>query len=683
MISVADLPEIDEPQPVAQVAEDLKTLGKNALTIVINSDAVWQRMREYYHDKNQDKVYEGLRKPRAIAEALNEKCTQIHGVLKSYAERLEDLQRRKEKLKAEIEAAIAELRKAEDLEKYIERPDPDNPDETIREENEERQRAIDKAEETLSRLAGEVETLRNDVMREDRSTASTIRAYSSGSHMLEQASDSLTPLNLLTGLADSLGPLIRQALLFNPNPAVSIPAWLKWGDDFLFDSAELAFGLKETNGGDLARVLTEAINEHRTHRTNSSITRHTLAWAEGKATDFQYNPGYEIGYGAGEVSTFLIPGGVGAAAKGLKGMAVFEKAAVSASRRAVRHASAETVVSGYGGAISEGMAPEHAPAPISVSAVEFYDGQGRQELINAANTNGDVERANELARMSVDEITLEYGAMKFDGGGDPRSAYSSATGYSNPFGELPKELWTGDVAHNVNTGAYAGETDFPQELPDRIDRARGEAPEPKTTVTDYVNDGVREVRVEVGQNTTIYRYTPYYVETESQLNEKFTAVDRKDGPAARSRMHDLGRVDGDQAGHLQAHMFSPNTGTGNYLPQNGDLNMGAYKNMEEIQMKAIQGNDSTVSNTTSAYLTPSGRPSEYDVDFDVFDRDTGKQWLEGDFDFKNEAGQKFYPDPAKYSQPSEQPNLTAKNMGNVKSEGMANGPIRISNPQMP
>lgn len=675
MVSVSDLPDIDDPGSVRAVGEDIKDIGHSTLAIVINAEDSWTAIKDAYHDPQEHTVHNGMDKPRIAAEELKEESDSLGDVLQNYASELEDFHRRKDQLAGEIEAALAELDAAKAMPETVTEDDPANPDETREVPNKEREQAISAAEEKLARLAVEVANLKRDVENADSNTASAFVRGSIGQHSLLKFSEGLLNGRFAQGVVDGLLPLL--GLLAMGSLSAFPPLALARNTSMAFSQALTLREFFKSGGLENSlRSFTELTADYAASpRGHSSIERHGKAWLQGEIIEVMNDPAYSLG----NATTYLLPGWAGVLGKTAKGANATGKVLERGARSASRGTAAGAAGAGVHGALSDKQRSAHGGlTEENVSATEFFDGQGRQELIDQAHAQGDSERAAYLAGLNPDQIGDEYRAMAY-GGGDT-DVYR---GFNNPFAISPHEEWNGVVDYQVNTGEYTGETDFPEELPDRVERARGEAPDPKTTVVDYVNDGVREVRVEIGQNTTIYRIKSHYIEVESQVGEKFTKVPRDDQNAAKAHMSNVGKTPGDHAGHLQAHMFGPNSGIGNFRPQDGNLNSGAYKNGEELVMKGVEGHDSVGYTETDVYLTPTGRPSEYDFDIELRDRASDASWLDADLDFKNNANQEFYPDPKKYSEEWDQPDLTAGNFGNVKQEGMENGPVKVSNPPRP
>lgn len=675
MVSVSDLPDIDDPSSVRAVGEDIKNVGHSTLAIVINAEDSWAQIRGSYHDPQEHKVYDGMNTPRVAAESLKEKSETLGDTLQDYADELEDFHRRKDQLASEIEAALAELDAAKAMPETVTEDDPANPGETREVPNKERESAIDAAESKLAKLEVDVAMLRMDVENADSNTASAFAHGSIGVHSVLNFNDGLLNGRFALGVLDGIRPLLGLVAMGSLS---SLPPLALIRNTSMAFSQALTLREFFKSGGleNSLRSFTELTADYAASPPgHSSIERHGKAWLKGEFIEVMNDPAYSLG----NASTYLLPGWAGVLGKTAKGANATGKVLKRGARSASRRTAAGAAGAGVHGALSDKQRSAHGGlTEENISATEFFDGQGRQELIDQAHAQGDSERAAYLAGLNPDQIGDEYRAMAY-GGGDT-DVYR---GFSNPFAFSPYQEWNGVVDYQVNTGEYTGETSFPEELPDRVERARGEAPDPKTTVVDYVNDDVREVRVEIGQNTTIYRVRSHYIEVESQVSEKFTKVERLDQRAGRKHIANFGKTPGDDAGHLQPHALSPNSGPGNFRPQNGDLNRGPYRNGEETVMKGVEDHDSVGYTETDVYLTPTGRPSEYDFDIELRDRSSDASWLEADLDFKNNGNQEFYPDPKKYSEEWDQPDLTARNLGNVKQEGMENGPVKVSNPPRP
>lgn len=190
---------------------------------------------------------------------------------------------------------------------------------------------------------------------------------------------------------------------------------------------------------------------------------------------------------------------------------------------------------------------------------------------------------------------------------------------------------------------------------------------------DYVNENVREVTIEIGQNKIVHRQYADYVETEAFIAEKFTTVTRTDNTTAREMLEKVNMLTNDEAGHLVAHMFSPNVGIDNYLSQYTDVNKKTIYAIETAQMDAIVKHDSFTHFTTRATLDSTGRPINYQAVADIFDRETGKHWLRFDGTMPNGEHRIFDRNPAKSEALPNSLDTTAKKLGGLKADALQRG----------
>jgi len=86
--------------------------------------------------------------------------------------------------------------------------------------------------------------------------------------------------------------------------------------------------------------------------------------------------------------------------------------------------------------------------------------------------------------------------------------------------------------------------------------------------------------------------------------------------AAQGRLE--GKQTGDQAGHLIAYRFMGGQGDVNLVPQNGNLNQGAYKRLENEVAAFVDAGASVDMRVSLSNLDATGRPGSIQVSFDVF-----------------------------------------------------------------
>lgn len=318
------------------------------------------------------------------------------------------------------------------------------------------------------------------------------------------------------------------------------------------------------------------------------------------------------------------------------------------------------------------------PSP-SMPANEFYASRARASMIEDATLHGDYDRVEYLQKLDDSAIKAEHQQFSFDKYVERHTVDGSEFEFKNNLERDPLKQWRdANLTHEINEGGYKPKSNelLPEGgLPEKIDRPRGYAPDPKVHVADYVNENLREVTVEVGQNKVVHRIYPDYMETEAIVLEKFTAVKRLDGPAAREWIKEIGKLTNDEAGHMMAHMYAPNSGIGNYLPQFTDVNKKTIYGIETSQMDAIMKEDTFTHFSTRATLDPTGRPESYHAIADFYDRETGNQWLRIDGAMPNGEHPIFDRNPAKSELPMKHIDLRDKNLSEVKRNALDSGSV--------
>ena len=76
-----------------------------------------------------------------------------------------------------------------------------------------------------------------------------------------------------------------------------------------------------------------------------------------------------------------------------------------------------------------------------------------------------------------------------------------------------------------------------------------------------------------------------------------------------------GKIAGDHAGHLVGHRFLGDQGDINLVAQNGNLNLGAYKTIENEVAAFIDAGAEVDFNVNVRGRDANGRPTAFDVEF--------------------------------------------------------------------
>lgn len=333
----------------------------------------------------------------------------------------------------------------------------------------------------------------------------------------------------------------------------------------------------------------------------------------------------------------------------------------------------------------------------SVSADEFYEKSARETLIEDARAKGDLDRVAELEKLDIDDVRAEYHQLKFDEYVERQTISGEEFDFENNLKHRPEDRWRGsNIEYSINEGAYVKDNSrlLPETMPDKIDWKKGEAPEPQIRVVDYVNENMREVTVQIGRNKVVYRQYPDYIESEAVLFDKFASVKRVDGDQANQALLDAGsfqmdpddptkklmRTDVtnmpvDEKGHTLAQMFAPNLGPDNYLAQHYLVNHETIYNMEMIQGDAIKNENSFTHFSTRVTLGSNGRPTAYHAIADIYDRETGKQWMRIDGSVHNDEHDFFHRDPKKSKVDTYGRDFSAKALSEVKAKALDSGSV--------
>ncbi|WP_157889839.1 DNA/RNA non-specific endonuclease [Tritonibacter mobilis] len=159
-------------------------------------------------------------------------------------------------------------------------------------------------------------------------------------------------------------------------------------------------------------------------------------------------------------------------------------------------------------------------------------------------------------------------------------------------------------------------------------------PDPKVTALDK-----GQTRHQRGTNEQIISHDPATgrpTGSSGTIRQDFGSTKRGDNATAIGKLGN----DGDQGGHLAAHRFFGDTPDEGIAPQAGNLNMGAWKTMEnEWADWTKMGYE--VDFKVDPYPPGAVRPDEFDVRYVVRDPKTGKIMYEVEREFDNEAGQSF------------------------------------------
>ncbi|NVK13221.1 MAG: DNA/RNA non-specific endonuclease [Rhodobacteraceae bacterium] len=159
-------------------------------------------------------------------------------------------------------------------------------------------------------------------------------------------------------------------------------------------------------------------------------------------------------------------------------------------------------------------------------------------------------------------------------------------------------------------------------------------PDPKVTAL-----GNGQTRHQRGTNEQVISYDPETARPTGSvgtIRQDFGSTKRGDNATAVGKLGDKG----DQGGHLAAHRFFGDTPDKGIAPQAGNLNMGAWKTMEnEWADWTRMGYE--VDFKVDPYPPGAVRPDEFDVQYVVRDPATGRKVYVGKKDFENAPGQKF------------------------------------------
>ncbi|MDU4924108.1 hypothetical protein [Dermabacter sp.] len=312
MISVADLPDIDNPESVRQLGSDIKFIGSRAADLMGSAVEIWSGLHITYSAPEASKLHRAMQQPSEIASELQKSTSEAQKNLDDYADKLHGFEKRKESLKGEILAALADLSYAQSLPETVTKTDADG--ETQEEPNAEREAKIAEAERELDRLAREVERLRDDLKTADSDLASRFFSAAQGD------------LNFATALLALASPEAREAF------ARGVVDWTKdlLGLMQIFNGPFSGLGLPgiALNVGlnawknqdqirDANRSLHDYINaspEKQKYMREQQL-RSAMAWGRSKYIDFLYDPGHSLGYLAPDVLLSVATGGSGGAAR--------------------------------------------------------------------------------------------------------------------------------------------------------------------------------------------------------------------------------------------------------------------------------------------------------------------------------------------------------------------------------
>ncbi|QEU10945.1 hypothetical protein [Dermabacter vaginalis] len=312
MISVADLPDIDSPETVRQLGADIKWIGSRSADLMGSATEIWSGLRNTYSAPEASKLHAAMRQPDEIASELQKSTSEAQKNLDDYADKLHDFEKRKESLKGEILAALADLSYAQSLPETVTKTDADG--ETHEEPNAEREAKIAEAEQELDRLAREVERLRDDLKAADSDLASRFFSAAQGN------------LNFATVLLALASPEAREAF------ARGVVDWTKdlLGLIQIFNGPFSGLGLPgiALNVGlnawknqdqilDANRSLQDYLSaspEKQKYMREQQL-RNAMAWGRSKYIDFLYDPGHSLGYLAPDVLLSAVTGGSSGAAR--------------------------------------------------------------------------------------------------------------------------------------------------------------------------------------------------------------------------------------------------------------------------------------------------------------------------------------------------------------------------------
>ena len=129
------------------------------------------------------------------------------------------------------------------------------------------------------------------------------------------------------------------------------------------------------------------------------------------------------------------------------------------------------------------------------------------------------------------------------------------------------------------------------------------------------------------------------IEVTATLNQYQVGAGRSAAELAAQAQARAQGLDGDDAGHAIGHRFLQDQGLQNLIPQNANLNRGAYKTLEnELADWIAAGGQVEIRVRPDDYVD--GRPGVFEVRYDVFDAN-GNRVHNRDVEFDNGVGQTF------------------------------------------
>lgn len=152
---------------------------------------------------------------------------------------------------------------------------------------------------------------------------------------------------------------------------------------------------------------------------------------------------------------------------------------------------------------------------------------------------------------------------------------------------------------------------------------------------DRYDNGVVTTR---GGNTKATHFDPV---NGRPISERGTITELPDGSRRGDNATDIGRRGnpGDQGGHLGAHRFFGDSPDEGIVPQNANLNMSAWKKMENEWADWVK-NGRTVDYEINIKPPGAERPDSFDVKYWVIDPVTGQTRMKTR-SFDNAPGQVF------------------------------------------
>ncbi|WP_065247049.1 hypothetical protein [Dermabacter vaginalis] len=607
MVSVADLPDLDNPTEVDSLADALDNIAQDTKSIVGEAGMVWATMDPVWMSPESSLVQVAMVNPIQIAEEIYDRNTQRAADLRAYADELEKLTDEKSKLEAQIESAIAALEAAEQLPDTVPEENPSGEGEPQQVPNPEKERQLAAAHQAIAAAELAVSLFLMRVQTADRALAAKFTAASFGPHTVSSAFGKYVNGSFFDGLSDAVFGILKLQWRNRKLKLIDALKYSKNGTEFFFRAAAIPLeelivrpyqnqkrfffgGGINALGRGVWRNYLDFINPD--PEVQPSVVRHTAAWLTGGAVTIAHDPARTVGElaptaftGGGKV---VIEKGGKLAYKNFKvGSDGFSDSTKRVGKKLGTDVPQEALDQGLIGAYNEAVADwreENPRTPIAPPEDPNVTTPGSDQTADGVSSTGVTSGTSHSAPGSSPIIgppspkpSLKvYNVPPAPPAVQPQAALPQTGGYTQPI-ESPAEIAEVSAEPTV-PDATTNPANLPILTPETMDTSQESAQPTPAPVSD-TSSNLETARPVSGPEDTVLENLHHL---ENRAADRFSIAAGVDKAAISETLHQGWNVSSDKVSDLLEHAIEANPELLKVLREKdftGDLHL---QDLEEI-----------------------------------------------------------------------------------------------------